>query len=126
MAHSIDRKTGFTHIWTARGHLIARVLTPNVGQREVAIVTSEIGDAITELQAESKGRSMVLDLTDVRMLSSMGLGMCVDLKNQADRAKMRPLLFGASATLLELLKLMRVDRLYTVVADQPALDRLLA
>jgi len=126
MPHSIDRKTSFTHIWTARGHLIARVLTPNVGQREVAIVTSEIGDAITELQSESKGRAMVLDLSDVRMLSSMGLGMCVDLKNQADRAKMRPLLFGANATLLELLKLMRVDRLYTVVADQSALDRQLA
>jgi len=126
MSHSIDRKTAFTHIWTARGHLIARVLTPNVGQREVAIVTSEIGDAITELQAEGKGRAMVLDLSDVRMLSSMGLGMCVDLKNQADRAKMRPLLFGVSTTLLELLKLMRVDRLYTVVADQSALDRQLA
>jgi anti-anti-sigma regulatory factor len=125
MPHSIDRKTAFTHIWTARGHLIARVLTPNVGQREVAIVTSEIGDAITELQAEGK-RAMVLDLSDVRMLSSMGLGMCVDLKNQADRAKMRPLLFGVSTTLLELLKLMRVDRLYTVVADQSALDRQLA
>jgi anti-anti-sigma factor len=97
-----------------------------VGQREGAIVTSEIGDAITELQAEGKGRAMVLDLSDVRMLSSMGLGMCVDLKNQADRAKMRPLLFGVSTTLLELLKLMRVDRLYTVVADQSALDRQLA
>lgn len=126
MAHSIDRKTTFTHLWTARGHLIARILTPNVGQREVAFVTSEIGDAITELQADAKGRAMVLDMSDVRMLSSMGLGMCVDLKNQADRAKMRPLLFGANATLLELLKLMRVDRLYTVVSDQPTLDRLLA
>jgi hypothetical protein len=39
---------------------------------------------------------------------------------------MRPLLFGVSTTLLELLKLMRVDRLYTVVADQSALDRQLA
>ena len=126
MAHTIDRKSAFTHVWTTRGHLIARILTPNVGQREVAIVTTEIGDAITELQAEAKGRAMVLDMTDVRMLSSMGLGMCVDLKNQADRAKMRPLLFGANVTLLELMKLMRVDRLYTVVADQSALDRQLA
>ena len=125
MPHEFDRKTAFTHVRTVRGHLMARILAPQVGQREVVIVTNEIGDAIRELAGDAKGRCMVLDMSDVRMLSSMGLGMCVDLRNQADHAKMRPLLFGANEPLLELLKLMRVDRLYTVVPDAAALDRLL-
>jgi len=120
-----ERKTAFTHLHIMRGHLFARILTPNVGPREVTIVTTEISDAINELLADAKGRYFVLDVTDVKMLSSMGLGMCVDLKNQADRMKMRSILFGATPALLQLLKLMRVDRLFTVVADNEALERVL-
>lgn len=124
--HDFDRTTAFTHLRTVRGHLIARIIPAQVGQREVSIVADEIGAAISELAQDAKGRCMVLDMSDVRMMSSMGLGMCVDLKNRADHARMRPVLFGASATILELLRLMRVDRLYTVVPDAPSLERLLA
>ena len=120
-----ERKSAFTHLRTVRGHLIARILPAQLGQREVTIVADEIGAAISGLAPGAKGRCMVLDMTDVRMMSSMGLGMCVDLKNQADHARMRPVLFGASASILELLRLMRVDRLYTVVPDNAGLDRLL-
>ena len=124
MPHSIDRKTAFTHIWTARGHLIARVLTPNVGQREVAIVTSEIGDAITELQSEGKGRAMVLDLSDVRMLSSMGLGMCIACRNQANALGATSILFGMNKDLQALMAMMKIEKMYKIAKNNDELQKL--
>ena len=104
--------------------LILRLVGPNIGQRESPIITEEFhpyfkrhGKAI---------RHMVLDLTNVNFMSSMGLGMCVDLRNRAGAAKMKAALFGASGTLLDMLKLMKIDRHYQLVADATALDRLMA
>lgn len=126
MTDALDRKSTFVHCFTRRGHLIAQVLSPSVGQREVPIIAAEVGDAMQALGDYAKGRNFVLDLSRVTALSSMGLGMCVDLRNRAGHAKMKALLVGAHGTLLELLKLMKIDRQYQLVADAASLDRLLA
>lgn len=126
MHHTLDRRSAFLHLQTVRGHLLARILCPNVGQREVPIVAQEAGDAIVELGDDAKGRRFVLDLSDVGTLSSMGLGMCVDLGNRARHVGMKPTLFGAKPTLLELLRLMKIDRQFQLVADAQGLDRLLS
>lgn len=126
MSDSLDRKSSFVHCFTQRGHLVARVLSPIVGQREVPIIAAEVGEAIATLGDDAKGRVFVLDLSRVTTLSSMGLGMCVDLRNRSNHARMKAVLFGANGTLLELLKLMKIDRQYQFISDQPALDRLLA
>lgn len=125
MTVSIDRKSTFVHCFTQRGHLFAQVLSPSVGQREVPIIAAEVGEAIAALGDDAKGQHFVLDLGRVTALSSMGLGMCVDLRNRAGHAKMKAALVGANGTLLELLKLMKIDRQYTFVADAAALTRLL-
>lgn len=121
----VDRRTTTTHCQTVRGHLLARIVVPNVGHREVPTVATEIGEALESLGSAAKGQAFVLDFTDVRILSSMGLGMCVDLKKRADKMGMKSVLFGADAPLLDLMKLMRVDRLYTVIADSAGLQRFL-
>ena len=125
MSASLDRKSTFVHCFTQRGHLVAQVLSPNVGQREVPIIAAEVGEAIVTLGDDAKGHHFVLDLGRVTALSSMGLGMCVDLRNRAAHAKMKAVLVGANPTLLELLKLMKIDRQYQMVPDAAALARLL-
>lgn len=126
MSEPFERKSTFVHCFTRRGHLIAQVLSPNVGQREVPIIAAEVGEAIQALSEDGKARHFVLDLGRVTALSSMGLGMCVDLRNRASHARMKALLVGANGTLLELLKLMKIDRQYQLVPDAVTLDRLLA
>jgi anti-anti-sigma regulatory factor len=126
MSASYDRRSTFVHCFTQRGHLVARVLSPNVGQREVPIIAAEVGDAIAAMGEEAGGRVFLLDLGRVTGLSSMGLGMCVDLRNRAASSKMKAALFGATGTLLDMLKLMKIDRHYQLVADAAALDRLMA
>ncbi len=126
MSHAFDRRSSFLHVQTVRGHLLARILCPAVGQREVPIIAQEAGDAMLELGDDAKGKWMVLDLAAVGTLSSMGLGMCVDLGNRARHAGMKPALFGARPSLLELLRLMKIDRQFQMVTEPQALDRLLS
>lgn len=103
--------------------LYARVVCPSLGQREAPIITDEIIDALEKMK-EVKG-NFVLDLTGVNQITSMGLGMCIDVRNRVASAKLKPHLFGANRTVLDLLRLMKVDRLYTVVYGQDDLTRLL-
>jgi anti-anti-sigma factor len=122
----MDQKTDHTHCRNQQGHLRAVVLAPTPGTREVPTITEEVAAALDAMGESARGRCFILDLSQVRSLTSLGLGMCVNLRNRAEHAGMRPVLFGASSELLELLRLMRLDRLFTLAADQRGLERLLA
>jgi anti-anti-sigma regulatory factor len=125
MPETLDQRSAFLHLQTVRGHLVARILCPNVGQREVPIIAQEAGEAILLMSAQGGGKRFVLDVSLVGTLSSMGLGMCVDLRNRASHAGLKPALFGANTSLQQLLRLMKIDRQFQMVADAAALDRLL-
>ena len=126
MQPPLDRKSTFVHCHTRRGHLIATVLTPNMGQREVPIIAAEVGEAIALLGDDAKGRCFVLDLSQVSLISSLGLGTCVDLRNTAEKAGLRPVAFGLNRHLVDLFRLMRIDRLYEMPKNQQELDALLS
>lgn len=102
----------------------ARLACPSIGQREAPIIAAEIGEAIASIQA-IRGGALVVDLSSVVVLTSMGLGMCIDLKRQADAAKLKPYLFGANRQLLDILRMMKIDRQYTVVHGRDELGAIL-
>ena len=110
----------FTH---PAGHLVARVAVPSIGQAEAPAVRDQIMAAI---QATRKGRCFVLDLSQVSLMSSVGLGTCVDLRNNAEKAGLRPFVFGMNRHLADLFRLMRVDRLFTILKSGHELDSLVA
>lgn len=92
----------------------ARIACPAVGQREAPIITGEISEAIKGSNLP-RGSALVVDLSAVTLLTSMGLGMCIDLRRQAQSARLKPYLFGANRQLLDILRMMKIDRDYTVV-----------
>jgi anti-anti-sigma regulatory factor len=102
----------------------AKVVCPTVGQREAPIIAAEIADALANANMP-KGSSFVLDMSGVTLLTSMGLGMCVDLRKRADAGKFRPYLTGTSRSLLDLFRMMKIDRLYTVVHGRDELGSIL-
>jgi hypothetical protein len=55
----------------------------------------------------------------------MGLGMCIDLRRQAEAARLKPYLFGMSRQLLDVLRMMKIDRQYTVVYAKDELGSIL-
>lgn len=109
----------FTH---PQGNLIARVLVPSVGQAEAPHIRERVAQ---ELARAGQGKVFVLDLSQVSLLSSMGLGVCVDLRTLAEKKGLRPVLFGMNRHLEDLFKLMRIERLFQVVHGQHALDQML-
>jgi anti-anti-sigma regulatory factor len=104
--------------------LLCRVVCPTIGQREAPIISAEVTEALASANLP-KGGSFVLEFAGVTMLSSMGLGMCVDLRNRAAAAKLKPHMTGMSRSLLDLFRMMRVDRLYTVVHGRDELGGIL-
>jgi anti-anti-sigma factor len=102
---------------------VARVVVPSIGQSEAPAIRDRI---IAQLQATQRGRCFVLDLSQVSLISSLGLGTCVDLRNTAEKAGLRPAVFGMNRHLVDLFALMRIDRLFTVAKSTHELDQLLA
>jgi anti-anti-sigma regulatory factor len=106
-----------------RSGIYARVVCPTIGQREAPIITGEIIDAIDH--SKNVRGNFVLDLTGVNQITSMGLGMCIDVRNRVASAKLKPHLFGTNRAVLDLLRLMKVDKLYSVVHGGDDLVKLL-
>ena len=104
--------------------ILARVVCPSVGQREAPIIAAEITEALENANMP-KGSSFFLDMSGVTMLTSMGLGMCVDLRKRSEGAKFRPYLSGTSRSLLDLFRMMKIDRLYTVLHSREELGAIL-
>ena len=102
----------------------ARLACPSIGQREAPIIAGEISEAIANSHLP-RGGALVVDMSSVTMLTSMGLGMCIDLRRQAEAARLKPYLFGMSRQLLDVLRMMKIDRQYTVVYAKDELGALL-
>ena len=122
-----NRETNLSQFVTIERYpkgLLCRIVCPTIGQREAPMISAEVTEALASSNLP-KGGSFVLEFAGVTMLSSMGLGMCVDLRNRANTAKFRPYLTGASRSLLDLFRMMKIDRLYTVVFRREELSQIL-
>lgn len=121
---------GFSHSSTfASVSLDDGVLTvaftgPSLAEREATIVAREIENA---LDAASKTlRLLVLDMGELRIMSSIGLGVCIDARNAARKRGAETVVFRLDARLRELFRMTRVDRLYTMLDSRAELGRLVA
>lgn len=103
-------------------HMVARLNAVSIGPREAALIATEVSRMLT---SSTKGKCLVIDLSRTNSLSSMGLGLCVDLRNRAVDAGLRPVLAGMNIQLTDLVRMMRVDRLFTITSSSHDLERLL-
>lgn len=112
-----------------KANLSAFVLTirpagPNVGQREAPIIDKDVKPLLAV--AGDNLKALVLDLTDVTFMSSMGLGTCIALRNEANAVGAKTALFGLRPELESLFKMMRIHKLYQVQKNQASLDKWLS
>lgn len=114
----------FADIRTRKGVVLVRLVGPSVSQRETPIVARAIH---AELNAVGRGlKQLVIDASEIRLMSSLALGMCIDARNTASRSGAKTVIYGLSADLRRLFKLTKVDRLFTFADSQRALTRALA
>src|SRR5690606_13949532 len=82
----------FAAITVDEGVLHVRPAGPALSEREASIIASDVIAAMDRLGNQFK--RMVLDLSDVQLMSSFGLGMCIELRHTAQRRGVRTVLYG--------------------------------
>lgn len=106
------------------GVLTIRPAGPTIGQREAVVLNSEITALIKQLG--TRLRVLVLDMTDVQAMASLGLGMCIELRNAAHAKNATTIVHALSNDLSALFRLMKVERLYKMAPSPRDLERALA
>ncbi len=102
--------------------LIVRPVGPNIGQREAPIMSGDIDPHMKSLGKALK--FMVLDLSSVQFMSSMGIGTCINCRNGAAALGAKPILYGANKDLRALLAMMKIEKLFAVAESRDALNKL--
>jgi anti-anti-sigma factor len=104
--------SSFLTIQRRGSSVVAAIAGPRLGERESQIIARELHAAITTVRGI---RRLVLDLHDVRTMSSLGLGMCIDLRNTAHKRGIETVVSGLCRELADLFRMMKVDRLFSMI-----------
>lgn len=118
-----EKKTPLIEIFWNGSILHLRPVGPNVGQREAPEIHDAVNPYFKELGKAI--RAMVLDLTDVHFMSSMGLGTCIALRNAASGVGAQPIIFGMNKELHALMLMMKIEKLYKVAQTRDELNKLI-
>jgi anti-anti-sigma factor len=116
------KKTTFVEFIWDGSVLIVRPAGPNIGQREAPIMNGDIDPHIKSLGKAIK--YMVLDLSGVQFMSSMGIGSCINCRNGAAAVGAKPILYGANKDLRALLAMMKIEKLFTIADTRESLNKL--
>ena len=103
------------------GALFVRLVGPSIGQRETPIIQQMVAPAITEFGPTLK--HLVLDLGAITFMNSTGLGMLVEFRTRATKAGAKVILLGVNTDLLNLLKMVKFDRLFMIAKDAEELSK---
>ncbi len=102
--------------------LMIRPAGPNIGQCESPIITEEFSPYFKQYGKAVK--FLVLDLSTVSFMASMGLGMCIACRNQAAAVGATPLLFGLNKDLQALMAMMKIEKLFRIIKTQAELQQI--
>ena len=111
-----SRRSLFVDVSFSNGTMRASIVGPRIGEREASVVAIAINNKLKEIG--SKVDSLVLDFNDIQFISSLGLGMCIDVRNTAEKCNASTSIVGLNSHLKELFEMMRLDRLFQIEASQ--------
>ena len=103
-------------------HLVVKFNPAALGAGDIKSITVQLSGAIQNLANAGAGRYVVLDFTGVPLLSSIGLGMCVDIYHCAQKYGRKCATYGLQSRTLELFHLMHLDRMYENLSTQTQLQ----
>jgi anti-sigma B factor antagonist len=102
-------------------YLLAKVVSEKVGAREADVIEADVKSVI----AASKWK-ILMDLADVAMLASMGLGMLVNLHKQCAANGGKLVVCSVRPDILEVLRITHLQRVLKIVDTPEAAAKLLA
>ncbi len=105
---------------TGSGILLAAVKCELVGAREAPIIETEI-----RAKAATRSWNIVVDLKDVTLLASMGLGMLVNLHKTCAKEGGKLAVCNVSPDIMGVLKITRMDKILKIVPDIEAAKKMM-
>ncbi|MBC8202424.1 MAG: STAS domain-containing protein [Planctomycetes bacterium] len=111
-SNTSKRRALFVETTFSNGTVYATLVGPRIGEREAAIIANSVNGKLREYG--SKVKNLVLDFSEVQFISSLGLGMCIDVRNTAEQCKAGTSIVGLTSHLQELFEMMRLDRLFKI------------
>jgi anti-anti-sigma factor len=104
-----------------RNGVVAYLLTEKVTDYEASVLTPELMHI-----AENSRWRIVLDMTKVALLASAGIRVLISLEQRCKKEKGKFIITGLSGELLDLIKITRLDKLFTISKDPKAAAESLA
>ncbi len=110
------RRSLFVDVSFSNGTMKACIAGPRIGEREASVIAIAINGKLKE--KGSKVNNLILDFSDIQFISSLGLGMCIDVRNTAEQCNATTSIVGLTSHLKELFEMMRLDRLFQIQASE--------
>lgn len=92
--------------------VVARILVEKVSDYESTVLTNELNQV-----GEGARWRMVLDMSKVQLLTSAGIRVLITMHTQAAKNKGKFIIAGLSDELLDLIKMTRLDKMFSLVKD---------
>lgn len=96
---------------------------PSIDEREATIITNEASTYIE--QADDVCSFLVLDMRQISFVSSMGIGMLLDLRNRAGQRNMKIVLAHVGDQLNTLLSIVKLEKVLSICTSDRDLKRAL-
>jgi len=121
---SDDAQSGarFVSIQTNGDVMNCRAAGPSIGAREAEVISADLCSAIDGHPGKLK--AVVFDLSEIEFMNSMGLGMCIQVRNTAHAKGAKTGLVGLNAELAGLFDMMKIAKLFTIVKNEKQLAKL--
>ena len=97
------------------GLALVCITCESITEREARIVTDEVLG-----HASAANHRVALDMEPVHMLASAGIGAVISIHKECAGAGGRMVVFNLNPQLLEVLKLTRLDKLFTIAKSRDA------
>ena len=104
-----------------RGVLTITFTTASLTSYEAPAIQEEITSLLD--QWRGRARCVVLDMSQVSFIASVGLGMCIDVRHLIVEGGAKVVLFGLREELVEMFQLLKVDKLFENAGDHEELAR---
>jgi anti-anti-sigma factor len=116
--HATSHRAPYVDVRTSGSVIAARVTSNAIGGLEAPAIQDHLAEAIDS--ARPSPRFLVLDLSNVTFMNSVGLGMCIDTRNRAN-ARKATIAFGLTDEIKQLFRLMNLERLFEIIDDEAEL-----
>jgi anti-anti-sigma factor len=113
----------FADLSLERGVLTARLMGPNIGEREGQVIAGMIEET---LKGSEPVAWVVLDFSQVSFINSAGLGSCVVVHNRSKAGGATVVLYAMQANIRDIFKMTKLDKVFKVADDSNRLKKLLS